>query len=397
MQRTTHFQDVKIKRIIPIVTLLFFVQLLIAQKPMPQRSLEISLESDEKIETEIKNSGRYNVANGIPVALYGLNYEVPQGSPESMAMYYLERESKKLGIPASELSNLRHHATRTTDAGSVVRYRQYTANFPVNKNEVTISISPDNKVVYVMNGYQNYVNIRNMQSNISEANAFMIAEDYLNIQESPSFRDSHLMVYKNSKITRLAHEVVISSTQPLGEWHIFIDAQSGEIFKVKDDNHYFCDHNGNKNDDCNESCQHEENVSYRRRVDGTGMVFNPDPLSSNTVAYGGQYVDGNDATNASLDAARFSVTLNDITQTGSTYSLVGPRAEIIDFDSPSTGLFTQNSPDFSFNRQDQGFEPVNVYYHIDYLMNYINNTLGCDVMPYQYAGGVQYDPHGRLC
>ncbi len=57
-------------------------------------------------------------------------------------------------------------------------------------------------------------------------------------------------------------------------------------------------------------------------------------------------------------------------------------------------MFTQNSPTFNFNRNDQAFEAVNTYYHIDFLMDYINNTLGCNVLPYQYPGGVQFDPHG---
>lgn len=392
--QTTTILFKKCKNYLYFFSILFFChQATYAQKPMPQRSIEISLEDDEKIETETKLTGRYDLNTGLPVALYGLNFQVPQGSPESMAMYYLQHESKKLGIPTNELSNLRHHATRTTEAGSVVRYRQYLGEFPVNKNEVTITISPENKVVYVMNSYQIGVNSSALQAGVSESQAFAIANEYLNVQSAISFRDSHVMIYKNSKITKLAHEVVISATQPLGEWHVFVDAVTGGIFKVVDNNHYYCNHDGH-DENCRENCEHNENRNYRRRVNGTGMVFNPDPLTSNTVAYGGQYVDGNDATNASLDAARFSVTLNDITQTGSTYSLVGPRAEIVDFDAPFKGLFTQNSPDFNFNREQDGFEAVNTYYHIDYLMNYINNTLGCDVMPYQYSGGVQFDPHG---
>ena len=95
-----------------------------------------------------------------------------------------------------------------------------------------------------------------------------------------------------------------------------------------------------------------------------------------------------------LDAARFNVTLNDITETGGVYSLVGPRAQIVDFDAPFKGMFTQNSPDFIFNRTADAFEAVSCYYHIDFMMDYINNTLGCDIMPYQYSGGVKFDPHG---
>ena len=381
-------------KLLGLILFLFICQISFAQKAMPQRNFEISLEADEFIETEIRNTGRYNANTGFPIALYGLKYQVSQGTPEVMAMNYLEQESSKLGISKSELSNLHHHATRTTNAGSVVRFRQFLGDYPVNKNEVTITISPEGYIVYVMNTFTPNTSLNNMSPSVNENEAFRIASDYLNVASAISFRDSKLMVYKNTKITKLAYEITISATEPLGEWHIFVDASNGEVFKVVDENHYFCDHNG-KTGTCDETCQHDEDNAYRRRVNGTGMVFNPDPLTSNTVAYGTPgYSDNNDIASAQLNAARFSVTLNDITLSGSTYSLVGPRAEIIDFDAPSTGLFTQNSPDFNFNRQDQGFEPVNVYYHIDYLMNYINNTLGCDVMPYQYAGGVQYDPHG---
>ena len=370
---------------------LFFSLNIMAQKPMEKRAFEISLEADEAIQSVIKNNKRVNIKTGKPLALYGLNYEVPEGSPESMAMYYLEQESKTLGIPESELANLRHHATRTTDAGSVVRYRQYYGDYPVNKAEVTISISPENRVVYVMNSYVVFKDINAIPS-VSEEHAFELAKNHININAPVMFSDNRVMVYSNPKMTRLAHEVTVLTNDPLGEWHVFVDAQTEEIFKVVDMNQYYNSHKKDKKDKVKKK---EPKKSERyRRVDGVCFVFDPDPLSSNMVPYGGGYVDGGDADTPQLDAARISVTLNNITLTGSTYSLVGPLAQIVDFDAPNTGLFTQDSPDFSFTRNEQGFEPANTYYHIDYLMNYINNTLGCDVMPYQYAGGVKFDPHG---
>ena len=123
-------------------------------------------------------------------------------------------------------------------------------------------------------------------------------------------------------------------------------------------------------------------------------MFDPDPLSAAGVAYGGNYVDGNDATNAQLDAARSNVTLLDITFSGGMYSLVGPYAEVMDFESPNEGLFAQASNVFNFNRQQQGFEAVNVYYHVDHSMRYINETLGITLTPLVYSSGVRFDPHG---
>jgi PKD repeat protein len=379
------------------LTAILFNLNLMAQKPMSARDFEISLETDEKIQSEIKNNMRVNLETGLPMAIYGLNYELPQGTPESMAMYYIAQESETFGIKKNEIVNLRHHATRTTNAGSVVRYRQYSGNYPVNKGELTISISPQNKVVYVMNSYEVNVNMANVQPTVSEANAYQIAIDYLKVTTPVSFSDSRLMVYKNSKMTRLAHEVTIQSDIPVGEWHVFVDARTGEIFKAVDMAHYYCDHKDGKHD---ETCNHDDKkpaVENERfmMANGTGMVFNPDPLSSNTVAYGTSgYVDGNDANTTELNNARFSVVLRDITLSSGTYSLIGPRAEIVDHESPYDGLYSQASSAFNFTRFDAGFEAVNTYYHIDYLMGYINDDLGCNVLPYQYSGGVQFDPHG---
>ena len=205
---------------------------IMAQKPMEKRAFEISLEADEAIEYEIKDNKRIDVNTGKPIALYGLKYEVPQGTPEEMAQYYLQNEYKKLGITTEEITNLRHHATRTTDAGSVVRYRQYIDGYPVNKSEITISISPQNKVVFVMNTHQSIRNFNAGAPSVSEERAYELAYNYLNVTGPVIFKSNRVMVYNNTKITRLAHEVIIQTNEPAGEWHVFVDAQNEDIFKV---------------------------------------------------------------------------------------------------------------------------------------------------------------------
>lgn len=64
-----------------LLTVFLFSIHLMAQKPMPVRDFEIRLDADEKITSEIKNQMRVNLETGFPLALYGLNYEVPQGTP----------------------------------------------------------------------------------------------------------------------------------------------------------------------------------------------------------------------------------------------------------------------------------------------------------------------------
>ncbi len=58
------------------------------------------------------------------------------------------------------------------------------------------------------------------------------------------------------------------------------------------------------------------------------------------------------------------------------------------------GLHTNPTSDFLFTRSDDNFEPVNVYFHIDQTMRWINDSLGIPLLPYQYVGGVRFDPHG---
>ncbi|MBR9757642.1 MAG: T9SS type A sorting domain-containing protein [Algicola sp.] len=376
-----------------VVFLFFGIKPVLAQKPEAQRPFEISLEKDEQIVSVMKGNKRIDQNSGYPVAIYGMNYQAIDGTPEQAAMFYLQEQHKTLGLSKENLQQLQHHATRTSLSGSVVRYRQFIDGYPVNKAEVTISMSPENKVVMVLNTFKRIKHV-NLQQSITADQAFTLAKTYLNVQSPILYEANNLVVYANNKMSRFAHEVVIMTNNPFGEWHVFVDAQTGEIFKVVDGRHY-CRNNGGEHD---EHCDHEPTAKQETmavmNATGNGMVFNPDPLSSNQVSYGGGYVDGNDANTTELNNARIAVTLNDITLSAGQYSLVGPRAQIVDFDTPNTGLFTQASSDFSYTRQDQAFEAVNAYYHIDFLMNYINNTLGITLMPYQYTGGVKYDPHG---
>jgi hypothetical protein len=127
---------------------------------------------------------------------------------------------------------------------------------------------------------------------------------------------------------------------------------------------------------------------------GTAMIFDTNPLTATTSPYGGQYVDGNDSTNASLDAARTAVSLLDIEFVGGNYTLKGPYTQIAELTSPNKGLFIQSSSNFEFNRQEDGFEAANVYYHTDKSMRYINIELGIVLAPSQNGGVIRFDPHG---
>ena len=95
----------------------------------------------------------------------------------------------------------------------------------------------------------------------------------------------------------------------------------------------------------------------RMRVDGTGLVFDPNAVDAtgNTAL-----VDGNDATTAALDAARVSVTIRHLDASGflrGTWADVRPPA--------STPRADENTHVYNYNRTDDRFEEVMAYYHLD--------------------------------
>ena len=107
------------------------------------------------------------------------------------------------------------------------------------------------------------------------------------------------------------------------------------------------------------------NANY---VDGSGMVFIPNPLVSAGVPYGGCYSHNNGQTNSCLDGELISVTLRDITYNIATglYELKGPYCEVVDINQKGYSIpALSNSNGFNYTRADEEFASVMCYYHID--------------------------------
>lgn len=326
---------------------------------------------------------RVSKESGAPVALYQLNYAVKAAAPEAMARQYLRENQPALKI-RNEALELRHSGTVETPGGFHVRYHQVMDGYPVYESEVLVNLDRKNRVTMVMNGYKPMLRLNGSSPKISLENAHQIAKDYLGLSFTPIYEAKETVVYYSNGNTRLAHKILMSVTEePRGDWEILVDAQTGEIFKAVDRLLYW---------------NSDRNGGNHTKASGSGWVFDPDPLTRAGATYqaNGMFGDNNDADTDSLTAQLISVILNDITfkDSDSLYHLEGPYAEILDYDSPMKGEFSQPSDTFFFTRGDDAFEAVNIYYHLDKNMRYINETLGFPLMPYQYSGGVKADPHG---
>lgn len=318
---------------------------------------------------------------------------------EAVARQWIKDHANELHIPANQSLNLR--AVRKTEFGETLRFQQMLNNVPVFDTEVLVHFTKDEVTSSAVNFDANVSSITTVPS-LTKENAIAISNNELKIDSDITFQECNLFVYNKLEATKLVYRVVTNSYDKIGSWETIVDAQNGSVLSVKDIAFYYKSkrHNASqfgKPVNCNSPFQKTVSYAPLAFVTGTAMVFNPDPLSQAGVAYNTTgYTDGNDAATTQLNNARVTVTLPEIDLTAGVYRLKSSYADIRELGSPAKGLFTQATSDFSFNRNQDGFEAANAFYHIDKSMRYINQTLGIPCVPYQAAnaGLVWFDPHG---
>jgi hypothetical protein len=355
-----------------------------AQKPVTSRNFEIPVDRSEP--SYFQDNLRISQTTGLPLAIYNPGIPITATTPEAMGREYLERQGELLGLSAADKLNMQLHFVRESTVGTTVRFRQYLNNLPVNEAEITISISPKKQISFVMNGFIPNVQLDNFTPTLSKDEARELAHSYLDVTGNLSVDKTNLMIFHHRNTSHLVYRVLVAPQYPLGEWQVFVDAHTGNLYVVEDITCYSHDHDTNAHTTAA--------IPPPVFVNGTGSVFYPDPLSSAGVAYGGNYVDNSDLSNAELEAEVFTESLLDLTLNAGNYELKGPYAEIVDTESPFKGLFTQTSPNFIFTREQDGFEASNTYFHVDWAMRYLNDSINVNVMPTQYTGGAQFDPSG---
>jgi predicted small secreted protein len=291
--------------------------------------------------------------------------------------------------------------SRAGKSGETFRYYHTVNGVEVFDSSIAIHVSNKNVVTYTASTFDSAIETIDTTPNISEEDALNAAINALQIEGKISQKEVKLYVYNKLDGTKLVYRVTTLSEFLNGYWETIVDAKSGTVLSIKDIAIYEANGKQTVLKEVNKDVLSKKtvvnsilnNADAPMMVDGTAMVYDPDPLTKTTSVYGGSYVDGGDATNAQLDAARTAVTLFDIELNAGTYRLRGPFVEIAELQAPSTGLFLQNNPAFEFTRDAQGFEAANCYHHIDQNMRYINTDLGIPLMSLYNGGVIRYDPH----
>lgn len=140
----------------------------------------------------------------------------------------------------------------------------------------------------------------------------------------------------------LVYRIRIPASNPPADWEVWVNAVSGVILRQTD---------------------------RRLFTDGSGRVFIPDPK---TALEDNSLTDMGDLNAAIPEAAYSLVTLYDLSPpVGGEYYLDGPHVST----SATVNRAHESTPIFHYWRQDDRFEEVMVYYHIDREQRYFQDEL----------------------
>ncbi|MDP8239258.1 MAG: T9SS type A sorting domain-containing protein [Candidatus Hatepunaea meridiana] len=250
---------------------------------------------------------------------------------------------------------LREAATLRNPYGAATRFIQYYKGIPVLGGSVIAYINNDGTPRSLSGTIAIWSNDNNPNYTISSTQAVNLAIQYIQPKSLRGELKVQKVVLPHSDTPTLRHlnipifcwKIDIPAGTPLGDWEVIIDATHGKVLQVDD---------------------------RLRFLNGTGLVFDPDPI---TASGDTSLNDDNDDADAIPEEAYSEVDLYDISQNDDEqYILTGPWIDT----APTEDRACMDEHDFSFDREDDHFEEVMSYYHLDRQARYIC-SIGFDDLP----------------
>ncbi len=361
------------------------------------RARVVVSDSTLQFRTRAVPGGRLDVDAGVLRARYRVGRRVAAAPPADAARAYLAAEAPTFGL-APETADLAVASVTRTRYSSHVTFQQTLAGVPVYGRTVKVNLDREGQPTLVLSSYAPHLRAVagfNPRPTLSATDAAERARNLVS-QTGAVVTTPELFVYP-TKTPRLAWLLTAWPQDAPAEWEVLLDAHTGEILRLFDQTTHPADKRAL--DPAGTSTGRPASRSAapaRAFVQGSGLVFDPDPLTTAGVAYGGAYVDADDADVAALNAERIEVPLNDISQgTDGLYRLEGPFAAVdgssliggTAFDPPAEA----DPNGFRYGRADDDFEAVMSYYHLDKSQRYVQSLdVGRDIQ----NRPVRVNPHG---
>ncbi|GMQ81699.1 MAG: hypothetical protein BMS9Abin05_1134 [Rhodothermia bacterium] len=332
------------------------------------------------LETRPARKGRIDVNDRVWRAKYRMD-ELAKGgiSPEKL----LQEEAEAFGW-RNDLEDLELLQDRRLSSSRHLTYQQRFRELPVEGRFVRVNLNGEDQPTMILSGYAPLKSDPSFSTipDVSRAEVELIARTAISDQNAVV--QSPTLVIFPDEIPILAWRTIVWPKTHPAEYVILIDAKSGDVISYRDQSlsikgpHYEnagFEEVGSRPDF---TIVPQRSAKKNVRVDGSGYVFDPDPITKAGVPYGPPYVDNGDAANPELNAARVLVTLLDIsTDTQGLYVLEGPNVQIVGVNQSNTVTYSPpkvaTPQGFTFTRENDGFEAVNAYYHIDQSQRYVQS------------------------
>lgn len=294
-----------------------------------------------------------------------------KGAPEIAARAFLMDHQDWVGLVPDE-KNLRVARVAESPLGKHVTFERVINSVVVYPGNLVVSLTNDGYVMFYFSSLYPFSDAVATTPSLTRADAERIATDYLHPTVLPGYvpREELVIWAGDNRDFSLCWKFRAYYDAPLGDWEVLVDANSGAIRRVKD---------------------------LSSSVNGTGNVYDPDPLSQASATYGtGGFVDNSDANSADLNSQLINRVLLDITRTNifpgvDIYTLDGPWVHLNDIEAPAGApVSLVNTAAFDSVRSTQAFEDVMCYYHIDKSQRWIQ-SLGFGTIQH---GSIACDPHG---
>ena len=329
--------------------------------------------TSEKLNTP--DGSRYTASkridsSGVVRAWYNVAAPPMTGSPEDVARAFLQSHGEALNI-SSLTSSLHTDRVESVAGGWHVRFTQHYEGIPVFRGDVVVSGNQNNQVGMVINNFRGGIVLSSTSPTLDLNAAMQRAARHLRLKGKSIGKEDEasVMIYPtDSGEYHLAYRVTMTNEDPLGDWEVFVDALTGSILHVED-------------------------LFVMHSAQGAGYVYLSDPLSVAHSMYNSPgFADNSDADSDSLRTFRSYVTLDSLTFEDGVYKLKGPYCNVTDVEAPTDPLFfAAPSPiGFTYTRNQQEFEAVNVYYHVATAYQQIQR-LGFESPSLRQ---IRLDPHG---
>jgi Zn-dependent metalloprotease len=260
-------------------------------------------------------------------------------SVEEAALEFLHNERAGLRLsPTLEFSN---PIKRTGKAAEYVRLEATYLGYKVHQGQAIVAVQKEGASFRVkrLSLRAPTLQLNSPTKKISPQEAIELAQTATQAELLSDVSTAELVALPNEAGGVWAYRVMVFSEAPRGEFEVLLNADTQEVISLQDTLRY---------------------------IDGTGLVFDPNPVASTGTT---TLLDSADQANATLNAARFQVTLLELDGTG---VLRGPFVDAKNLNSRATDA----NHTFNFDRNDNRFEEVMVYFHIDRTQRYIQETLG---------------------